>query len=121
MNTKGLLFPKPKDKIKRHKDKQKSSKNEFCIMPPSNLYSTERKGNLKRHEVFFGRKNRQLSIKYGLIIFLTDEMHNMSDKGIHYNKEFDNQVKIIGQKAFMKYYHKSVEEFRKIFGKNYLD
>lgn len=121
MDTKGLLFPKPKDRTKRHKDKQRHIEKEFCIMPPSNLYSTERKVNLKRHEVFFGRKNRQLSIKYGLIIFLTDEMHNMSDKGIHYNKEFDNQVKIIGQKAFMKYYHKSVEEFRQIFGKNYLD
>lgn len=120
MDTKELMFPKPKDKIKRHKDKQKRSKNEFCIMPPSNLYSTERKGNLKRHEVFFGRKNRQLSIKYGLIIFLTDEMHNMSDKGIHYDKKFDDQVKKIGQKAFMKYYNKTQDEFRKIFGKSYV-
>ena len=73
------------------------------------------------HEVFFGTANRKKSIEHGLVIPLCNMHHNMSDAGIHYNKEFDNQVKIIGQKAFMKYYHKSVEEFRQIFGKNYLD
>ncbi len=120
MDTKGLMFPKPKDQIKKAQDKPKKVKKEFCIMPPSNLYSIERKGNLKRHEVFFGNKQRKLSIKYGLVIFLTDEMHNLSNKGIHYNKEFDNEVKIIGQKAFMEYYHKTKEEFREIFGKSYI-
>ena len=121
MDTKGLMFPKPKDMNKENKNTRKKQEIEFCIMPESKLYSTKRRWNLNRHEVFYGRKQRKLSIEYGLVIFLTPEMHNMSDKGIHYDKEFDNQVKIIGQKAFMKYYHKSVEEFRQIFGKNYLD
>ncbi len=134
MDTSMLLFPKPKDKKKIKKDtkcikntkkvkkksKSCSKKKEFCIMPKSSLYETERKDGLARHEVFFGRKNRQLSIKYGLIIFLSDEMHNMSDKGIHFNKKFCEEVQKIGQKAFMKYYKKTKEEFREIFGKNYL-
>ncbi len=120
MDTKGLMFPKPKDQIKKHQDKLKKAKKEFCIMPPSNLYSTERKENLKRHEVFFGNKQRKLSIQYGLVIFLTDKMHNMSDEGIHFNKDFDDKVKKIGQRAFMKYYHKTKEEFREIFGKSYI-
>lgn len=119
MDTRGLLFPKPKD-IKKIKKKTKKIEKDFCIMPISNLYSTKRIGNLKRHEVFYGNKQRQLSIKYGLVIFLTDEMHNMSDKGIHFNKEFDLKVKIIAQKAFMSYYHKTEEEFIKIFGKSYI-
>ena len=90
------------------------------IMPKDDLWSTEHFEGSHKHHVF-GGANRKLSEKDGLYFYLRPEMHNMSDKGIHYNKEFDNQVKIIGQKAFMKYYHKSSEEFRKIFGKNYLD
>lgn len=89
-------------------------------MPKSILYEIERKEGLARHEVFFGRKNRQLSIKYGLIIFLNAEKHNMSDEGIHFNKKFCDEVQKIGQKAFMKYYNKTKEEFRTIFGKSYI-
>lgn len=134
MDTSMLAFPKPKDKKKLRKDTkcteiekkfQKNNKScvkkdEFCIMPKSPLYKTERKEGLSRHEVFFGRKNRQLSIKYGLIIFLEDKMHNMSNKGIHFDKEFCEEVQKIGQKAFMEYYNKTKEEFREIFGKSYL-
>ena len=93
---------------------------EFCIMPSSELYSTERYGNLHRHEIFFG-KNRQNSIKYGLVVFLTPEMHNMSNAGVHFNHSFDLKLKQIGQHAAMDYYGWSVKDFIKIFGKNYLD
>lgn len=96
------------------------SKQEFCIMPSSELYSTERYGNLHRHEIFFG-KNRQNSIKYGLVVFLVPEMHNMSNKGVHFNHQFDLMLKQMGQKTAMDYYGWSVEDFIKIFGKSYLD
>ena len=95
-------------------------KKEFCIMPPSDLYSTERYGNLHRHEVFFGA-NRQKSIEYGLVVFLIPEMHNMSNYGVHFNRAFDLELKKIGQKAAMDYYGWDIEQFRGIFGKNYLD
>ena len=96
------------------------SKTELCIMPPSDLYSTERYGNLHRHEVFFGSGKRQLSIDYGLVVFLTPEMHNVSNYGVHYNREFDLELKRIGQEAAMQYYGWTTEKFIKIFGKNYL-
>ena len=92
---------------------------EFSIMPPSPLYSTERCSGAHRHEVFFGA-NRQKSIEYGLVVFLTPAMHNMSDKGVHFNREFDLQLKRIGQAAAMKKYGWTVDEFRKIFGKSFL-
>ena len=95
------------------------SKAEFCIMPPSELYSTERYGNLHRHEIFFG-KNRQNSIKYGLVVFLAPEMHNMSNAGVHFNHSFDMSLKQMGQRAAMDYYGWTIEEFRAIFGKNYI-
>ena len=94
-------------------------KIEFCILPPSDLYATERSGNLHRHEIFFG-SNRKKSIEYGLVAFLTPEMHNMSNAGVHFNREFDLELKRLGQKAAMDYYGWNVEDFIRIFGKNYL-
>lgn len=88
-------------------------------MPPSDLYSTERYGNLHRHEVFFG-SNRQKSIDYGLVVFLSPAMHNASNNGVHYNRAFDLELKRLGQKAAMDYYGWSIEDFIRIFGKNYL-
>ena len=55
MDTKGLMFPKPKDMNKENKNTRKKQEIEFCIMPESKLYSTKRRWNLKRHEVFYGR------------------------------------------------------------------
>lgn len=89
-------------------------------MPESELYSTKRFEGSHRHEVFYGTSNRQKSIKYGLVVFLTPEMHNMSNEGVHFNKAFDNELKQIGQKAAMEKYDLSIEDFIKLFGKNYL-
>lgn len=88
-------------------------------MPPSSLYETERSGSLHRHEVFFG-PYRQKSIKYGLVVFLQPQMHNMSNQGVHFNKAFDDELKRIGQAAAMEYYGWSVDQFRQEFGRNYL-
>jgi hypothetical protein len=96
-----------------------ASKKEFCIMPPDDLYATERSGNLHRHEIFFG-SNRQKSIKYGLVVFLTPEMHNMSNAGVHFSHEFDLYLKRKGQQAAMDYYQWDIAQFRAVFGKNYL-
>lgn len=96
------------------------SKKEFCIMPPNIMYSTTRTPMLHRHEVFFGNGRRQKSIKDGLVVFLTPEMHNMSNRGVHYNREFDLYLKRIGQQAWMDYYGKTTEDFIKEYGRNYL-
>lgn len=94
---------------------------EFCIMPKSNLYETERREGLHRHEVFFGTGNRKKSIEYGLVVFLTPEMHNMSNFGVHFNRDFDLQLKEIGQRAAMEYYDWTVQDFIREFGANYID
>ena len=88
-------------------------------MPKDPMYETERTPYNVRHEVLFGR-NRQKSIEDGLVVFLTPEMHNMSNKGVHFNKEFDKYLKKIGQKTWQMYYNKSTEEFIKRYGRNYL-
>ena len=96
------------------------SKTEFCIMPEEAYYRTERTPtHCHRHEVFFG-KNRQKSIRDGLVVFLTPKMHNMSNFGVHFNREFDLTLKRIGQEAWMEYYGKTIEDFIKEYGRNYL-
>lgn len=73
-----------------------------------------------RHEVFFGTRNRQKSIEDGLVVFLTPELHNMSDKGVHFNKNFRECMQREAQKQWMKHYNKTEEDFIKRYGKNYL-
>lgn len=63
------------------------------------------------HEIFRGSK-RLISMKWGMVLPLCRECHN--------NEELAKKWTIIGQKAFMKYYNKTEDEFRKIFGRNYL-
>lgn len=83
-------------------------------------YITGRTDNLHEHHVFFGTANRKLSEKYGLKIWLVGELHNMSDEGVHFNKELDLQIKKTAQEKAMEYYGWSVEDFIRIFGKNYI-
>lgn len=60
------------------------------------------------------------SEKYGLFVFLRPELHNLTDKGVHFNKEFDLYLKKIGQQSAMDCYGWTVEKFISVFGKNYL-
>ncbi len=97
-------------------------KEEFCIMPENPNYSTKRTSVYShRHEVFFGYRNRKLSIEDGLVVFLRPERHNMSDKGVHFDKGFDLYLKQIAERTWIKYYDKSVRDFIKRYGRNYLD
>ena len=95
------------------------SKKEMCIMRPDVRWSTTRFEGSHRHEVF-GASNRQKSIEDGLVIFLKPEDHNMSEKGIHKNREFDLYAKRKAQLRWMEFYGKTEEQFRKRYGKSWL-
>lgn len=85
-------------------------------------YFSKRLYGTVRHEIFFGTANRKKSIKYGLVVFIKPEDHNMSAYGVHCSKghEFDMHLKKIGQKRAMAEYGLTTSEFIDIFGKNYL-
>ena len=74
--------------------------------------------NLHIHEVFYGTANRRLSIKYGCCVSLCAIHHNLSNAGVHFNKEMDLNLKRIMQKKFNEVYPEL--DFLKIFGKNYI-
>ena len=94
-------------------------KDEFCILKPDVRWSTKRFEGSHRHEVF-GGSNRHKSIEDGLVIFLKPEDHNMGNNGIHKNREFDLYAKRKAQARWMEFYGKTVEQFRKRYGKSWL-
>jgi 5-methylcytosine-specific restriction endonuclease McrA len=67
------------------------------------------------NEVFRGR-NRQNSMRYGAVQPLCRVCHNK----ITNNVPLENEWKKKGQKAVMKHYKMTKEEFIEIFGMNYI-
>lgn len=100
-------------------------KEEFCIMndnPP--YWRNYRFNGSERHEIYEGRTgNRKKSIKDGLVIFTTPELHRTGKLSIHLSpKEWEEKthMKEIAEKRWLKYYHKDIEDFIKKYGRNYL-
>lgn len=77
--------------------------------------------NIAIHHVFPGVGRRKLCEKYGFIVPLTPELHNMSSESVHGNpnKSLDLKLKQKCQKYFEKHYG-SRKEFILSFGKSYL-
>ncbi|MCI6731855.1 MAG: hypothetical protein MR487_05985 [Lachnospiraceae bacterium] len=75
----------------------------------------------EEHHIFYGTANRRLSEKYGLKVYLCIRHHRVYPESVHGgNRDLDRILKEAGQKAFEKRFGNR-EEFRKIFGKNYLE
>nr|DAF74486.1 MAG TPA: hypothetical protein [Caudoviricetes sp.] len=89
-------------------------------MPCDVRWSTVRLAGLHKHHIFGGVPNRRYSEEDGLVIFLTPEDHNMSEKGIHANREFDLYAKRKAQLRWMEFYDKTEEEFRQRYGASWL-
>lgn len=75
--------------------------------------------NLHIHHIF-GAANRKNSTKYGLVVALCARHHNMSNEGVHFNRTLDKKLKAHAQSIAMEKNNWTVDDFRKIFGKNYL-
>ena len=74
--------------------------------------------NIHIHHCIYGSANRKKSEKYGLIVPLCAKHHNMSNEGVHFNKELDMKLKQLAQKRFMEVYPN--QNFLDIFKRNYL-
>ena len=82
-------------------------------------YITQSTSGLHKHHIF-GSANRKKSEKYGLWVWLRADWHNMSDYGVHFNKELSYRIKREAQAAAMQKYGWTKEQFIAIFGRNYL-
>jgi hypothetical protein len=83
-----------------------------------------RNGNgdkLDRHHIF-GAANRSKSEKYGLVVLLCHERcHIFGKYSVHQNAEVMDYVHKYGQRKAMAEQGWTVEQFREVFGANYLD
>ena len=82
-------------------------------------YITGREYGLHKHHIYEG-PNRKISDKCGFWVWLIPEYHNMSDAGVHFNKELDTKLKQDCQRQFEADGH-TREEFMSLIGKNYLE
>lgn len=82
------------------------------------LYDICTDRGLHEHHIYEGVGVRRISERIGAKIWLCYRHHNLSDQGIHFNKEIDLEVKKEAQRMFEKEH--SREEFMKLIGRNYL-
>ena len=71
--------------------------------------------NVAIHHIF-GAANRKISEKYGFIVPLRPDWHNMSNYGVHFNRELDLKLKCACEKWWLEN-GRTKEEFISIFGK----
>ena len=74
---------------------------------------------LHLHHIYEGTGNRPRSTEMGAVIYLCAKHHNMSNYGIHFNKDVDLMVKQECQRKFEEAHTR--EEFMQLIGRNYLD
>ena len=74
--------------------------------------------NVAIHHVF-GKSERKLSEKYGFLVPLRPDWHNMTPYSVHMDREFDISLKRQAQQYYELHYG-SREQFIKEFGKSYL-
>ena len=67
----------------------------------------------------FGASNRKRSEKYGFILPLHPRWHNMSNDGVHFNRELDLKFKRMAQEYYENHYGTRAD-FIIEFGKSYL-
>lgn len=74
---------------------------------------------LHSHHIYEGTANRRKSEQYGLKIWLCGPHHNLSNAGVHFNKEKDIQLKQMAQRYFEENIG-SRDYFIREFGKSWL-
>ena len=73
----------------------------------------------EEHHIF-GGGNRTKADREGLTVYLCHNCHNEAPNGVHFNRERNEHLKRIGEKAWCEYYGKTIEDFIKEYGRNYL-
>lgn len=110
------LQAKTEYKYKPKKGKCNRYYNDISIMPPSTLYFNKKTKECQKHHIFGNVANRPKSEQYGLFIWLTEEQHRY----LHDHPLEMIKIKKIAQATFMNHYNKTVDEFRKLFGRSWI-
>lgn len=76
---------------------------------------------LERHHLIGGTANRRLSEKYGLIVYLCAGCHRTGDHAAHRDPETAKLLHQYAEKMWLWQEHATVDDFIRVFGKNYLE
>lgn len=83
--------------------------------------ATGQRDPLDRHHIF-GASNRKKSEKYGLVVYLChNSCHIFGKRAVHNDGETMQALHEYGQRKAMDENGWTVDEFRQVFGKNYID
>ena len=93
---------------------------ESVIQKEKECYVCKNTIGLHSHHILFGTANRRMSELYGLKVWLCPKHHNMSDEGVHFNRELDLHLKRLAQEYYEANYGCRLD-FIDTFGRNYLD
>lgn len=74
--------------------------------------------NLHKHHIF-GGSNRNKSERDGCWCYLCAPHHNMSNKGVHFDRKKDLELKRTCQYIWQTKYRKTEEDFIKEYGRSY--
>ena len=77
-------------------------------------------GRLERHHIFGGAR-RPLSERYGLVVTLCEACHRTAEWAVHRDADTMQYLHEYGQRKAMKEQGWNAEQFRQVFGKNYLE
>ena len=76
--------------------------------------------DLAPHHCLMGNGMRPLAEQYGLKVWLCLD-HHTGDHGVHHgNEALRKELQRVGERAFLDYYRKTVEDWIEIFGMNFL-
>ena len=90
-------------------------KADTCFLCKRNRHA----GQLELHHIFGGAR-RKLSDKYGLCVTLCEECHRLGKHAVHQSAETMQYLHEYGQRKAMIENGWTAEQFREVFGKNYL-
>lgn len=76
--------------------------------------------NIHLHHIYEGTGRRKISDKEGCWCYLCGRHHNLSDEGVHFNKELDLMLKMTCQTIWESQNNHDRDRFRELFGRSYL-
>lgn len=96
--------------------------NRYSILQKEKrCYVCDTTSNIHLHHIMFG-KNRKKADEDLLTVYLCRE-HHEGTNGVHGKNghELDLKLKKIAEQKWLKYYNKTIDDFIKKFGRNYLE
>lgn len=74
---------------------------------------------LHSHHIYGGVANRKISEQNGFKVWLCGKHHNLSNEGVHFNRELDLYLKRTCQEKFEQTHSRN--DFYKLIGRNYIE